>query len=1128
MSTFNRGIVPVLISVVFYASITCGKDSTTQPDSPEPPPPSSPPSVSIATRIEITPSSPSLSFVGETIQLVANVYDQNGSIMQGTTVTWMSSDAGVARVNSAGLVTAVKNGVVRITARTGSLSAEAKVTVSQVAARIEIIPQEATLRGIGAQIKLVAVVMDSRFIRLTETPRVSWSSRANDVATVDENGLVTAVGEGVNVIRAQSGRGSGGSRITVEIPSPDRDALIAFYHSTGGPGWTNNGNWLSEHHSIDEWTGVVTNDEGRVVVLEPINNMLTGTIPPEIGQLDSLRQLTLRINQLSGEIPAEIGQLKALVYLDLGENRLTGEIPAEIGQLDRLRELGLNDNRLTGAVPSEIGQLDSLLYLNLTSNHLTGIPQEIGQLQNLLDLSLYGNQLTEIPPEIGELKALLDLNLGYNRITGEIPPEIVQLSSLRNLIMYENFLSGNIPPEIGQMKNLEVLWMDINQLTGKIPPEIGQLASLQSLGMSGNRLTGEMPPEIGRLQALRNLNIGDNQLTGEIPPELGRLANLEKLTLAQNGLTGPIPSEIGNLNRLWFLSLKQNSLSGRIPPEIGHLEALEILDLRQNPNIAGPIPNDILNLQNLEQLLLTDTPLCAPTSEAFDSFLRMLTVSLVTRCDPPTGSLAYLIQATQSVEFPVPLVAGEDALLRVFVLADEQAEADMPPVRATFYQNTAVVHTVDIRAQDTTVPTMLDEGSLSASANAIIPGSVVMPGLELVVEVGPDETPDPMDGIQSRIPEMGRMKIEVFDVPPLDLTLVPLVWSDDPDFSVVEATAGLAPDDDLFRYTRDLLPVRDFRLSIRDRLYTSVDPVYENRRKLLHELWAIQKMDGSGGHYMGILRSPGGAKLGGREIPVTISDLHGLTIAHELGHDMDLGHAPCGNNVQRIDFAYPYQDGNIGAWGYDLLTGTMVSPDTPDFMSYCGPPDWISDFNFSKAIRYRQTEAYMENVAPAASFTDGQTLLLWGGVDVLGDLFINPSFAVEAPTSVPTAPGPYHITGLDAQGGVLFSVRFKMSAVEYAEGSVFAFTIPVHRSWQNRLVGLNLTGPEGFITLGAEAEDETEMALLRDAATGQVQGFMRGDPYSDYGTASTSLLPPETDLDITFSKGIPDPTDWER
>ncbi|MXZ63339.1 MAG: hypothetical protein F4Y98_07035, partial [Chloroflexi bacterium] len=38
-------------------------------------------------------------------------------------------------------------------------------------------------------------------------------------------------------------------------PSPDREALVAFYHATGGPGWARATKWLSGR-PVGEWHGV--------------------------------------------------------------------------------------------------------------------------------------------------------------------------------------------------------------------------------------------------------------------------------------------------------------------------------------------------------------------------------------------------------------------------------------------------------------------------------------------------------------------------------------------------------------------------------------------------------------------------------------------------------------------------------------------------------------------------------------------------------------------------------------------------------------------------------------------------------------------------------------------------------
>ena len=64
-------------------------------------------------------------------------------------------------------------------------------------------------------------------------------------------------------------------------------------------------------------------------------------VPPEIGNLIALRELTLEANKIKS-IPPAISNLKKLEKLDLSQNRLT-RLPSEIGYLENLKSLNLGN-----------------------------------------------------------------------------------------------------------------------------------------------------------------------------------------------------------------------------------------------------------------------------------------------------------------------------------------------------------------------------------------------------------------------------------------------------------------------------------------------------------------------------------------------------------------------------------------------------------------------------------------------------------------------------------------------------------------------------------------------------------------------------------------------------------------
>ena len=221
--------------------------------------------------------------------------------------------------------------------------------------------------------------------------------------------------------------------------------------------------WSSDS-GISGWPGVgVSGQPPRVRALYisdfSITGQLYGQIPPEIGKLDGLRELTIDGTHINGRIPREIGKLANLESLEVAFTHMGGSIPAEIGNLTNLKRLVLRDSQFSGSIPAEIGKLVNLEVLDLQKNIISGhIPPEIGKLVNLkvLDLQVNSGLLTgPIPPELGNMMSLEKLLLAGNRLSGSIPAELGNLTNLTHLDLGRNELSGCIPHAMRDLRNLQ-------------------------------------------------------------------------------------------------------------------------------------------------------------------------------------------------------------------------------------------------------------------------------------------------------------------------------------------------------------------------------------------------------------------------------------------------------------------------------------------------------------------------------------------------------------------------------------------------------------------------------------------------------------------------------------------------
>ncbi len=946
-----------------------------------------------------------------------------------------------------------------------------------------------------------------------------------------------------------------GDHIGGSMCRSDRAALDALYGATGGSGWTNADGWPDGFP--DTRHGIRADAVGRVLAIDLSANGLVGELPAALGDLDFLEELRLGGNPgLSGRLPYLLPRLEALSELryagtglcvptdDLLREWLAGVAVHEgTGEdcgsspdrevLARLHETmggsrwSETANWLTDAPLRDWHGVDAdgqgrVTRLDLSYNGLVGpIPAEIHALEKLTELILYGadTQRAALPPELGELANLTTLGLEHINALGPIPPSLGKLARLKELNLFANGLSGPIPPELGDLAELTLLRLDYNRLAGPIPNRLGNATALEWIDLSNNELSGAIPTFLAGLERLRALDLSGNRLSDYLPAALGDFARLEYLNLSDNDLFGAIPAELGNLGSLTELLLFGNSLSGPVPPELGGLSNLRSLVLTGNAEMAGPLPEGLAGLRELSHLQAVGTKLCAPDDAALLAWLDGLLTRRVARCGVEPQP-AYLTQAIQSRELPIALVAGEQALLRVFPTAARANAERMPAVRADFHLGGSLVHSVDIPSGPGPIPTELDEGSLDRSVNATIPAGVVQPGLEMAIEIDPGGTLDESLDVARRIPEAGRLAVEVRTMPRFDITFVPFVWETNPDMSVVELVDAMEADPgghEMLRHVRTLLPVAEISVTAHAPVRTASNWVNE----LIVEAALIATMEGGGGHYMGLLagefEGSGGVAYIESRIAFSVTDAG--VIAHEFGHNLSLEHAPCGGPAG-VDPAYPHANASTGEWGYDFAEQRLVSPhEYFDLMAYCAP-DWISDFSFDKALRYRLHGA--GRLRPPETGAGGApvpSLLVWGGVDAGSRPYLEPALVAEAPPAPPRAPGPWRIAGTTADGTALFGFSFAMPVAADGDGrSGFAFALPAQPGWAESLASITLSGPGGSVTL--EPDAGPPVTVLRDGPAGQVTGIVREPAAADALRGAT-----EPGL---HSRGIPEPGAWSR
>ena len=174
------------------------------------------------TGIKVSQDTLMLTKKDETAQLSAEVVP---SYADNTRVTWKSSDESVVTVDEKGKVTAVGNGTatITVTSVSGNYTATVAVTV-KIPVEIEKISIEAekeTLTKIGESTELKVKIEPEN----ADAQKLIWKSDNEMIAAVDENGKVTAIGNGMAIITVTTEYGKNTASIIITVKILDKPVI---------------------------------------------------------------------------------------------------------------------------------------------------------------------------------------------------------------------------------------------------------------------------------------------------------------------------------------------------------------------------------------------------------------------------------------------------------------------------------------------------------------------------------------------------------------------------------------------------------------------------------------------------------------------------------------------------------------------------------------------------------------------------------------------------------------------------------------------------------------------------------------------------------------------------------------
>jgi len=393
-----------------------------------------------------------------------------------------------------------------------------------------------------------------------------------------------------------------------------RYVMVVLYHSTGGPGWRYQFDFLSEKETC-AWNGVLISSTGGLLdfglvctrqsnrawglYLDAMN--ITGTLPEELNALTTLNSIDFNFNDdLTGPFPSALCAMTNIQAISLGYNQMNGNLPTCINELTDLRLLFLPNTNMGGNLPS-MDRMISLEKIFLDDNQFVGdISSVFDDMPGLRFLLLENNRFSGTIDStfLAYNNDLVQADISGNRLEGDVPVHLMEFSQMQLLDLHGNSLGGDLPTAYPASDAMLFLALHDNNLDGTIDPSIAQLSRLFHLDLSNNRIRGDIIPELGSMANLTYLYLGQNNFEPGPLPDFSGLVKMREFSVKGTDRTGDLPDYIGTWEDLLLLDMDDNDFNGTIPLSWGNLSNLEFLLVNDN-SLSGEVPSTFSSLLGL-------------------------------------------------------------------------------------------------------------------------------------------------------------------------------------------------------------------------------------------------------------------------------------------------------------------------------------------------------------------------------------------------------------------------------------------------------------------------------------------------------------------------------------------------